>query len=163
MAYQDLSWNAHSEQVRSKASRTQGLIRRTLGACSGEVKVAAYNTLVRPQLEYATSAWNPYTERNNRIVESVQRQAAHFVMQQYSHEASVTEMLTSLGWDTLQDRRLLHQAEMFYKIHRGIVNINMPQDISRVTRPARGQSRPHDLMYRQPATRVYCYLYSMFP
>ena len=75
-----LSWNTQAEAVRAKASRSLGLIRRTLGKCSKEVKETAYNTLVRPQLEFATSAWNPNTNRNIRIVESVQRQAARFVI-----------------------------------------------------------------------------------
>jgi hypothetical protein len=159
-----LSWNTQSEQVRSKASRTLGLIRRTLGRCSKEVRETAYNTLVRPQLEYATSAWNPHTDRNVRIIESVQRQAARFVSHNYDRTASVSEMLTDLGWDSLQCRRTIHQAEMFYKIQRGIVNIRLPQNINILQRPARNQrSHNHQLAYRQPSTRVDCYLYSMYP
>ena len=161
---ESLSWNTQAEQVRSKASRTLGLVRRTLGKCSQEVREVAYNTLVRPQLEYATSAWNPHTDRNCRIMESVQRQAARFVTRNYSREASVTAMLSDLSWDSLQCRRTLHQAEMFYKIQRGIVNIHIPRDIHLLQRPARNQrSHNHQLAYRQLATRVDCYLYSMYP
>ena len=150
--------------MRAKAARSLGLIRRTLGKCNQEVKETAYNTLVRPQLEYATSAWNPHTERNNRIVESVQRQAARFVMHDYHRESSVTDMLNTLHWDTLQTRRLLHQTEMFYHIHCGMVNINPPSEIERLPRPARSlSSHSHNLSYKQPYTRVDCYLYSMYP
>lgn len=161
---QDLNWNTHSEQVRAKASKSLGLVRRTLGACSREVKEAAYMTLVRPQLEYATCAWNPHTSRNSDIIESVQRQAARFVTHQYDRQASVTSMLDNLKWDTLQTRRTLHQAEMFYKVHRGLVNICMPRDITRTTRPLnRNFSQEEQHTYSHPSTRVDCYLYSMFP
>ena len=43
-----------------KASKTLGLLRRTLSLCSKEVKSRAYQALVRPQLEYAAEAWNPH-------------------------------------------------------------------------------------------------------
>ena len=92
----DINWNTHSEQLRAKAAKSLGLVRRTLGACSREVKEAAYMTLVRPQLEYAACAWNPHTSRNVNIIESVQRQAACFVIHQYDRQASVTSMLEKL-------------------------------------------------------------------
>ncbi|XP_072182188.1 uncharacterized protein [Diadema setosum] len=57
----DLRWNQHCQNIRNKASRTLGLVRRTLSPCSKEVKSRAYTALVRPQLEYASEAWNPHT------------------------------------------------------------------------------------------------------
>ena len=120
--------------------------------------------LVRPQLEYAACAWNPHTSRNINIIESVQRQAACFVTHQYNRQASVTSMLAELGWDTLQTRRTIPQEEMFYKVHRGLVNIHMPQDISRTTRPhSRHHNEEEQHKYSHPSTWVDCYLYSMFP
>ena len=35
--------------------------------------------MVRPKLEYAASAWNPYTKQNIAIIEMVQRRGAKFV------------------------------------------------------------------------------------
>ena len=49
----DLRWNKHCQTIRHKASRTLGLIRRTLSPCSTEVKARAYTALVRP----ATRVW----------------------------------------------------------------------------------------------------------
>ncbi|XP_071798867.1 uncharacterized protein [Asterias amurensis] len=161
----NLSWNTQAEAVRAKASRSLGLIRRTLGKCSKEVKETAYNTLVRPQLEFATSAWNPNTNRNIRIVESVQRQAARFVMKDYHQESSVSDMLTLLGWDTLHDRRLLHQVEILYKILHGQINITIPPNIILENRRSsrHNQTNQHSHTYRQPFASVDCHLYSPFP
>ena len=39
----------------------------------------AYVALVRPQLEYASSAWNPCTKRTINKIEMVQHGAARFV------------------------------------------------------------------------------------
>ncbi len=164
----DLSWNIHSEQIRAKASKTLGLLRRILGKCTPEVKDVAYKTLVRPQLEYGTSAWNPHTERNSKILESVQRQAARFVCHEYRRESSVNAMLSELNWDTLKTRRLIHQTDMFFRIHKGIVNINMPQNITYapLNAPQSADGRRlhcHHHTYQQPYTRVDVYGYSLFP
>ena len=44
----DLRWNLHWQNIRHKASRTLGLIRRTLSPCYKEFKARAYTALVRP-------------------------------------------------------------------------------------------------------------------
>ena len=39
----------------------------------------AYTTLVRPHLENASVAWDPYTEGNIEQIEAVQHRSARFV------------------------------------------------------------------------------------
>ena len=55
----DLRWNTHVSNVCTKANRTLGFLRRNLYACPREVKEAAYKGLVRPDLEYSGSVWEP--------------------------------------------------------------------------------------------------------
>ena len=57
----DLRWNDHCSKVINKASRTLGLLRKTLSPCTKAVKAQAYSPLVRQQLEYASEIWNPNT------------------------------------------------------------------------------------------------------
>lgn len=45
----DLRWDDHCNKITQKASRTLGLLRRTLSPCTKEVKARAYQALVRPQ------------------------------------------------------------------------------------------------------------------
>ncbi|XP_072025130.1 uncharacterized protein [Amphiura filiformis] len=97
----DLSWTTHCQKTVSKASRTLGMLRRTLSACSKEVKAGAYLSLVRPQLEYSGEAWNPYTQCDINRVEQVQRQAARFVHADYRRTTPVTPLVQKLQWDTL--------------------------------------------------------------
>ena len=156
----DLSWTTHIEGIRAKASRTLGLIRRNLGPCAASVKEKAYQSLVRPQLEYASSVWNPYTKNDKTKVESIQRQAARFTVGDYRRTSSVTAMLDTLHWDTLEHRRLLAQATMFYKILNGTVNISIPQRFTPNPRLARGS---HHLRYHQVITNLNSYKYSFYP
>ena len=80
-----LIWNQHYDLICSKANGYLGLLRRVLGDwCTTDVKLKAYSTLVRPQLEYAKSAWKPYTKRNINKIEMVQHRAARLVLHDYS-------------------------------------------------------------------------------
>ena len=86
----------------------------------------AYNSLVRPQVEYASAVWSPYTKENINKIEKVQRRAARWVSNDYSSYSSVTDMLSNLGWRSLENRRTDTSLAMFYKIVYGLVAIPLP-------------------------------------
>ena len=108
----DLRWNNHLSPVVTKTSNTLNFVRRNRYRCNGHVKELSYISLVRPQLEYTTAAWDPYTSCNIKDIEMVQRRAARYVKRDYQRTTSVTSLLDSLHWQSLQDRRrnarLLH-------------------------------------------------------
>ena len=58
----DLRWNGHIHNICNRANKMLGLLRRKLNNCSHDVKLAAYDGLVKPILEYARCAWDPHTE-----------------------------------------------------------------------------------------------------
>ena len=93
----DLRWNEHVATVVAKASRTLNFVRRNLYGCTPDVKAKAYQSLVRPQLEYAVAAWDPYTLKNIQQLESVQHRAARFVKHDYRYTTSVSGLLKDLG------------------------------------------------------------------
>ena len=100
-----LNWNDHCSKVSSKASKTLGMLRRNISSCPNKVKVQAYQTLVRPKLEYASSAWSPHTKKGTKRVEAVQNTAARFCTRDYRRRSSVSTMVSDLGWDSLYTRR----------------------------------------------------------
>ena len=101
----DLRWNKHCQTIRHKASRTLGLIRRTLSPCSRAYR--AYTALVRPQLEYGSEAWNPHTASNINSLEQAQKSAARFVQGDYRQTTSSSALVSTLGWDSLHSRAFL--------------------------------------------------------
>ena len=60
----DLNWKTHKDNITSKANRTLGFIRRNFRISSPTItcKTMAYNSLLRPPLEYASPVWDPYTK-----------------------------------------------------------------------------------------------------
>ena len=113
----DLSWNTHIRQITSKSNRTLGFVKRNVRTENQHVKELAYKTLVRPQVEYVSTVWSPYTKQNiQKIAEMVQRRAARWVSNSYSYYDSVSAMLSNLGWCFLEYRRYDSRLAMFYKI-----------------------------------------------
>ena len=84
----------------------------------------AYNTYVRPQLEYCSTIWNPWQKTLSQNIESVQRSAARYVCNNYNYTSSVTCMLKSLNWHTLEYRRNNSSIMYFYKIQNALVHVD---------------------------------------
>lgn len=120
----DLRWNSHVTKTVNKANRTLGFLRRNLKIGSKSIKERAYKALVRPVLEYGSSVWDPYTVENTSKVESVQRRAARWVSIRHRQTSRVGDMLETLQWPSLKDRRRQNRLTTFYKFHTGDLIIN---------------------------------------
>lgn len=156
-----MSWNTHVEYVCNKASRTLGLLKRNLKACSPKLKLQAYKSLVRPILEYSCSVWDPYTDKNTSKLEKIQRNAARFIANNYENSpGKVTEILNNLQLESLQARRKCNRLTLFYKI----VNerIDIPKDLY-LTPATRFTRKSHHQKFLTISTRIDSYKYSFFP
>ena len=89
----------------AKANKSLGTIQRNLWNCPKSVKEVAYTSLVRPKLEYASVAWDPFLEKDISALERVQFKEARFCSQNYNRYASVTDMIKDLKCATLETRR----------------------------------------------------------
>lgn len=94
----NLSWNNQVNNITKKANSTLAFLRRNIRNCPQTAKTQAYNTVVRPSLEYASTVWDPHTQANINKVESIQRRAARFVTNNYDPRASVATLLQDLNW-----------------------------------------------------------------
>ena len=83
----NLSWNNHVNNITKKANSTLAFLRRNIQNCPQRTKTQAYNTFVRPSLEYASTVWDPHTQANINKVESIQRRVARFVTNNYDPRA----------------------------------------------------------------------------
>ena len=67
-----LSWNQHVDRISGNANRTLSFVRRNIKTMMSKVRETAYNTLVRPQLEYALAVWDPHTKVRTSQIDSQQ-------------------------------------------------------------------------------------------
>lgn len=157
----DLDWKHHISNVTSKASRILGLLQRHLYDCTSKVKETAYKSLVRPRLEYCGNVWDPHTKGDKHALERVQRKAARFVTRDYKRESSVTAMLQSLKWKSLEERRAVSRLTFLYKAINNLIAFQEDKLPSFSTRSTRG-SQPGST-FIPLHTKKDCYKYSLLP
>ena len=155
-----LKWNEHIDNICKKATRSLGFVKRNIRTHHPKVREAAYKTLVRPQLEYASSAWDPHSIDHTHKIEMIQRRAARWVLRDYSPLSSVSNMLDRLERQTLEHRRSCARLTLFYKIVHHLVAVPLPQYL---VQPVRLSRRSHPYGFRQLSTTKDYYKYSFFP
>ena len=155
----DLSWNIHTDIVTKKTNNTLAFLRRNIGSCPQKAKERAFNPFVRPTVEYATSVWDPHTQRNTNTLEMVQRRGARFVQNDYRRTSSVTNMLHDLNWETLQSRRSKVKVIHLYKITNHLIDIPSRPNLI----PTGASTRGHNIKFLQPHCRTMVYQFSFFP
>ncbi|CAC5360924.1 unnamed protein product [Mytilus coruscus] len=122
----NLKYNLHIDQTCKKASRVLGFIKRNLKHCPPSVKERANTSLVRPKLEYCSTIWNPHTNNNINKLESVQKNAARFVLNKphnYKKPDSTTEMVKNLNSETLDQRRKTFDVILLYKVVHHLIAV----------------------------------------
>ena len=120
----DLRWTNHINSICDKANKTLGFLRRNLNIGTTMTKQNAYNSLVRPIVEYASTVWNLYTQKDIHTLEKVQCRGARYVCNKHGNISSVDTMLDTLKRKTQQRRRKEARFNMLYKIQNKEVAIS---------------------------------------
>ncbi len=102
-----------------------------LRTCPQQLRQLAYFSLVRSWLEYSSIAWDPYLAKDITKLESIQRRAAQFTMNDHRRRSRVSNMLERLGWELLQERRAMARLTIMKKILCGRVTINCDDYLER--------------------------------
>ena len=156
----NLSWKKHVSETCKKSQRVLGILRRNLWSCSPKVKELAYTTLVRPLLEYSSTAWDPHLKSDIHCLERVQRQAARFILNDCSTTpGTVTNLLKELDWLSLETQRKINRLTMMYKIINKLVDVQVDDILTSNTRISRG----HTKKQLQIHTRTKVFDNSFFP
>ena len=107
----------------------------------------------------SSTVWDPYTKSNINKLESVQRRAARYVLDDYQTTSSVTAMLQQLGWESLQYRREIAKTVMMFKITQSLVVIPSTPYLHPVGATTRGHHHRLQISYARTDT----YKGSFFP
>lgn len=119
-----LKWNSHITKITAKASRSLGMIRRALQEAPVKTKLVAYNTIVRPILEYATQVWSPHNVGLTKSIDMVQRKAIRWIYRLKKFD-SVTDCMQANNIISLSDRRSLLDTLFLRKTEAGLFDIEL--------------------------------------
>ena len=81
---------------------------------------------MRPHLEYAATVWDPHISKQKHSLEMIQRRAARWVTNRHHNTSSVTDILHTLGWTSLEHRHAISSLCMLFQIYHG--SIGIPHD-----------------------------------
>ena len=65
----NLNFNNHINRITSSANKSLGFIKQNIRHKHHSVCEASYKTIVRPQLEYGSTVWSPYTQSYSYKIE----------------------------------------------------------------------------------------------
>ena len=155
-----MKWSKHTNKLHTRANSILGVVRRNLKNCPKPFKEQAYISLIRPILEYGCIIWDPSIKKDSDHLESIQRRAARFVSNDYSHQSSVTDMMKELNWRPLSERRRDHRLAFLHKVIFELIAVpqHQPQFNKRPQRHARNW-----MQIKQPFGYTDAYCKSFFP
>ena len=156
----NLKWNQHVLNISVKANRTLALLRRNLKRAPEGIKERAYLHLVRPQIEYASSVWSPWTKHNIITLEKVQQRAARFVKHDYDFTTSVSALINGLPrvWRSVGINLNYSYFTKFCTIMPQLIINFLPN-----TSTAIHTRSYHDAKLYTPTPRTDIFKYSYFP
>ena len=112
----DLKYNDQISKATSKANSMLGQLKRTFVTRDKIIWKKLYTTYVRPHLEFAVAAWNPYLKKDINLIEKVQRRATK-VSPTIRH-LTYERRLANLNLTTLEIRRTRGDLIQKYKIDK---------------------------------------------
>ena len=96
-----LSWLPHANMISYHVNLKSQCLQRNLRTCNRDIKLQCYKTYVRPIIEYASPVWDNNNKNVIQKVQSVQRKAARFFLNDYNKNSSVAKMIKKLNLDLL--------------------------------------------------------------
>ena len=158
----DCTWHMHIDHIRNKAWHSLNNLRSFKYLLDRRSLEIAYISFVRPILEYADSIWDNCTQTEKRELEQIQYEAARIVSG-CSKLVSLHDLLTEIGWETLEMRRCKHKLVLFYKMINGLA----PQYLSSIVPQRRTIASTYNLRnqgdFEIPLTRTNLYSNSFIP
>ena len=158
-----LDWSPHIHNITARAHCLLGFLRRNLRKCPQSLRSKAYLSIVRPVVEYSSTVWSPHQIGLKTEIEMVQRKAARMVLNQphrRDQRDSVSDMISSLGWESLESRRIKADLTMLYKTTNNLIKIPQQYHPIPTTRSTRS-NHEHKLQHIQAATNTY--KFSLYP
>lgn len=112
-------------EAAKKATQALGFVKRTFSHFDCQSFSTLYKTYVRPHMEFAVQAWNPYLRKDIDCLEKIQHRATKLVPQLRNLEYG--DRLKVLNLTTLEERRVRGDLIQAYRIITGKDNVNCEQ------------------------------------
>ena len=112
---QNLTFHNHMHYLITKISNKIALIHRLRQFLPHTALNTIYLTLIQPQIDYCITVWGPFSKTNRTVIQKLQNRCARAVTGIFDYTVSVSGLIKSLGWMTVEERLLYSIATLVYK------------------------------------------------
>ena len=91
---ENLKFDKQTLESVGKANKILGLIKRSFVHLDCDLLLKLFKSMVRPVVDYGNVIWYPYTKKNKKLIENIQRRATRMI--QELKGLSYTERLQQL-------------------------------------------------------------------
>ena len=158
-----LTWSDHCKKIASKATKLLNVLRRTMFGCSILAKDVAYQSIVRPSMEYACAVWSPHTEKDCSLLDAIQNRAARWVLKSRWDPVSLkwtrssVDCISALNWPSLSTRRTYFIIMFLYSVLYGYLISSIKTYFS----PQLRNTRSHKLTFQTISSTINSYRFSL--
>jgi hypothetical protein len=111
----NLKWEKHiGIIIVAKATKLLGMLKRVLKTADTKTRQVAYNTIVRPVLEYGCQVWDPYLKKDIGKLEKCQNKALRFIFR-IKDQVSFTSIRQGANISSLAKRRRDLRIKLYVK------------------------------------------------
>jgi ribonucleases P/MRP protein subunit RPP40 len=115
----------HCSSVYGKANKMLGLIKRNIKHKKKDVMLILYKSIVRPHVEYCSSAWNPYYRKDVNLIERIQHRFTRLLPD--LRNVPYLDRLKDLGLWSLEERKNRADLIEVFKLLKGFSNVPLAQ------------------------------------
>ena len=109
------AWSSHVTTICNKTGRLVGIFyRQFYKHSSQDTMLHLYTSFIRPHLDYATAAWDPFLKKDIELIENVQKFALRVCTK--SWDSNYSSLLQTSHLPSLQTRRLHTKLCNLFKI-----------------------------------------------
>ena len=125
---ENLKWSDHCNLIYRRASQISYQIMKCFKTKNIWVLMHLYTTYVRPKVENNSQVWSPYLAKDIIRIESIQRSFTRFAFLKCGIPfTSYTDRLTKINFKTLQERRIILDLVLLFKIINRLSDINFSE------------------------------------
>jgi len=117
----DLKVSKQCSAAYSKANKMLGVINRTVTYKSTDIMLRLYKSVVRPHLEYCSTAWSPHCVKDKELIERIQHRFTRMIS--VIKDLPYDERLRQLNLWTLEERRIRADLIEVFKMINGQTNV----------------------------------------
>ena len=115
-----LTWESHVSVIISKVSKVIGVLRRLKSLLPLSALVPIYNFLIQPHFDYCNVIWDNLAGGLGQKLQRMQNRAGRIITGSDYYTPS-SEILRSLNWINLEDRRAIQFKKLMYKTANNMV------------------------------------------